>query len=35
MSSDITAWIDMIIFAQGARGITSVGLNAVAFVRPR
>lgn len=35
MPSEISDWIPMAIFAQGASGITSVGLNAVAFVKPR
>ena len=35
ISSDATAWTDMMIFAQCASGMTSVGLNAVELVRPR
>ena len=35
MTSDTVAWSIMLSFAQGASGMASVGLNAVAFVKPR
>ena len=35
ISSDTSAWTVMAILAHGASGIASVGLNAVALVKPR
>jgi hypothetical protein len=34
-TSDINDFSAIMVFAQEANGITSVGLNAVALVRPR
>lgn len=35
MTSEVTDWRPIVSLAQWARGITSVGLNANAFVSPR
>jgi hypothetical protein len=35
MPSETIAWIAIEIFAQGASGMASVGLKAVALVKPR
>jgi hypothetical protein len=35
MASETNAWTAIAIFAHGARGMTSVGLKAVALVKPR
>jgi hypothetical protein len=35
MTSETTDWTPMTIFAQGASGMTSVGLKAVELVSPR
>ncbi len=35
MASEMTDWIAIVILAHGTSGITSVGLNAVALVKPK
>jgi hypothetical protein len=35
ITRETTDWMAIAILAHGASGITSVGLNAVAFVNPR